>query len=135
MKGDKELSALGKFVMDYNEAVWLGAQRGLDKVNLRKKIASRVKELRLANKKTQEEISKIIDTNLLTYRGYENIKSDIPTLLLIRLADLYNVSMDYITCRSDKMDGVYGSNKESSEEDIKSRLEKLEAMMEKMNSK
>jgi len=33
------------------------------------------------------------------------------------------------------MDGVYGSNKESSEEDIKSRLEKLEAMMEKMNSK
>ena len=44
MKQEKELSLLGKFTMAYTEAVWTGTQRGLDKVYLRKKIASRVKE-------------------------------------------------------------------------------------------
>ena len=121
--------------MAYTEAVWTGTQRGLDKVYLRKKIASRVKELRLANKKTQEEISAAIDTNVLTYRGYENIKSDIPTLLLIRLADLYHVSMDYITCRTDDMKGMYSDEAEPENEEIKARLAKLEAAISKMDMK
>ena len=135
MKQEKELSLLGKFTMAYTEAVWTGTQRGLDKVYLRKKIASRVKELRLANKKTQEEISAAIDTNVLTYRGYENIKSDIPTLLLIRLADLYHVSMDYITCRTDDMKGMYSDEAEPESEEIKARLAKLEAAISKMDTK
>ena len=134
MKNDEELSIIGKVTNMYAEAVWLGTQRGLDRVNLRKKIANRIKELRNNNKLTQEEISIKIDTNVLTYRGYENIKSDIPVLLLIRLADLYNVSLDYITCRTDNMTGLYSNQNEASDKDIKNRLAKLEDIINKFEN-
>lgn len=64
-------------------------------------IASRVKTVRAAAGMTQEEVSKKISTNPFTYRGYENCKSDIPIVYLIRIADLFNVSMDYLTGRTD----------------------------------
>lgn len=64
-------------------------------------IASRVKAVRAAAGMTQEEVSKKINTNPFTYRGYENCKSDIPIVFLIRMADLFKVSMDYLTGRTD----------------------------------
>lgn len=84
----------GKTGLDYN------ARMNEERVRRRKIIAERIKQTRQMHKLTQEEISDIIGWNVLTYRGYENCKSDVPIVILIRLADHYGVTMDYLTDRT-----------------------------------
>lgn len=88
-------------------------------------IADRVRALRLSKKMTQEELSDKINTNTLTYRGYENLKSDIPIVYLIRIADLFDVSLDYLMGRTDIND--------KSKNDIEERLQKLEQALAQQN--
>ena len=57
-------------------------------------------------KLTQEQLSSQISINHLTYRGYENCKSDIPIVYLIRLADVFGVSLDYLTGRTESKTGT-----------------------------
>ena len=79
----------------------------IDRKTRRKIIAERMKCIRQLHKITQEEISSVIDCNVFTYRGYENCKSDVPIVILIGLADYYQVSMDYLTGRIDKYFVIY----------------------------
>lgn len=83
----------------------LGVKQGQELIKLREAyrvvIASRIKSARMTTGMTQEEVSEKTLINALTYRGYENCRSDIPTVHLIRLADLFDVSMDYLTGRTD----------------------------------
>lgn len=83
----------------------LGVMQGKDLIRLKEAyrviIASRVRTVRTSAGMTQEEVSEKINTNSLTYRGYENCKSDIPIVYLIKIADLFDVSMDYLTGRTD----------------------------------
>lgn len=82
-----------------------GIMQGKELVRLREAyrviIANRIRTIRNSAGMTQEEVSEKINTNTLTYRGYENCKSDIPIIYLIKIADLFNVSMDYLTGRTD----------------------------------
>ena len=56
----------------------------------------RLKELRKQKEKTQEDIAKILNVAVSTYRGYENKTSE-PTIdTLKKIADFYNVSLDYL---------------------------------------
>lgn len=61
----------------------------------------RLKLLRESHLLSQTEIAKAIFVSQRTYSYYENEEHDIPTLALIRLADYYNVSVDYILGRTD----------------------------------
>ena len=101
----------------------LGVTQGKDLIRLREAykviIASRIRTVRMSAGMTQEEVSTKINTNTLTYRGYENCKSDIPIVYLIRIADLFDVSMDYLTGRTENN----GTANPALEERI-SRLEK-----------
>ncbi|MCR5235528.1 MAG: helix-turn-helix transcriptional regulator, partial [Lachnospiraceae bacterium] len=56
----------------------------------------RYKELREANGKTQEEISSYLDCTPRAYRSYEQGKQDIKLEYLIKLSELYHVSLEYI---------------------------------------
>ena len=56
----------------------------------------RLKELREANAKTQIEIANFLDIKQNTYSQYETCQRQIPINLLIKLAEFYNVSVDYI---------------------------------------
>ena len=56
----------------------------------------RLKELREANAKTQIEIANFLDIKQNTYSQYETCQRQIPINLLIKLAEFYNVSIDYI---------------------------------------
>lgn len=60
---------------------------------------NRIKELRIESQKTQNEIAGIVDTSQSNYSKYElgTIEPDIHTL--IKLADYYNVSLDYLCGR------------------------------------
>ena len=56
----------------------------------------RLKDLREDHDITQTELSRIIHCSQRVYSNYERGDLDIPTPILIALADYYNVSVDYI---------------------------------------
>lgn len=58
-----------------------------------------MKNLRKENKKSQEEIAKKIDTSQANYGKIENGNIEPGIDKLIKLADYYNVSMDYLIGR------------------------------------
>lgn len=61
------------------------------KINL-----ERLKEIRKDNDYTQIEIAKILGITQVQYSRYETGERLIPITLLIKLADYYNVSIDYL---------------------------------------
>lgn len=56
----------------------------------------RLRDLREDNDLTQDQLVKILQMHKTTYTNYEQGKREIPFELVIRLAKLYNVSIDYI---------------------------------------
>lgn len=56
----------------------------------------RIRDLREDSDRTQKDIAKILDMQVTTYREYENQERRIPADFIIRIAKLYNVSLDYI---------------------------------------
>lgn len=56
----------------------------------------RLKELRLQNKLTQQQVAKAIGKTYQAYSYYENGKRDPDTETLKLLAELFNVSTDYL---------------------------------------
>ena len=107
----------------------LGMDQGIEKVQLRSIIAERIKAVRLDAKLTQEDFAVSIGSNHLTYRGYENRKSEVPIVLLLRIANLYHVSMDYLTGRTDNKDGRQPENSMGNTDDRIEQLEKTVAQL------
>ena len=56
----------------------------------------RLRDLREDSDLTQEQLVKILKMHKTTYTNYEQGKREIPFELVIKLAKLYNVSIDYI---------------------------------------
>ena len=61
----------------------------------------RVRELREDHDMTQRDIAAVLHMPQPQYFRYEQGYRDIPTDILIRLADLYDVSVDYLLGRTD----------------------------------
>ena len=61
----------------------------------------RLKELRKNNRLTQAEIAKIIGVNQNTYSYWENEKTKIDNATLAKLADYFNVTIDYLLGRDE----------------------------------
>lgn len=59
----------------------------------------KLKDLREDNDLTQENIAKILKTTQANYQRYEAGKRTIPLEHLIKLADIYNVTLDYLVGR------------------------------------
>ena len=70
------------------------------------KINETLKSLRLKKGYTQSEVASLIDVSLSSFQKYEREKNSvIPSLdVLIRLADFYGVSVDYLLGREPKQD-------------------------------
>lgn len=65
-------------------------------------VNEKIKSLRIENHKTQEEVSGAIGINIRSYQRLENGDTKNPSLdTFIKLADYYNVSLDYLVGRSD----------------------------------
>lgn len=64
----------------------------------------RLKDLREDHDKTQKEIADILNTTCQYYQKYEKGIRDIPFERIIKLAEFYNVSIDYIAGRTNKKD-------------------------------
>lgn len=61
----------------------------------------RIRNLREDKDLTQTQISKILMCSQRVYSNYERGDIDIPTPILIKLADFHNVSLDYLLGRTD----------------------------------
>jgi len=62
----------------------------------------RLRDLREDADRKQKELAELLNVSQTTYSRYESGALDIPSAALIRLADYYNVTVDYILGRSDQ---------------------------------
>ena len=62
----------------------------------------RIRDLREDKDLNQTQIAKIIGMSQTGYSKYETGENDLPTSILIKLADFYDVSIDYILERTNK---------------------------------
>ena len=61
----------------------------------------KIEDLRIDKDKTQKEIADILKCNREVYRRYEKGVREIPVWALIKLADYYKTSVDYLLGRTD----------------------------------
>ncbi len=62
----------------------------------------RFKNLKEDKDLAQKDIANILNISQLGYSYYETDSNDIPTDMLIRLADFYGTSIDYLLGRTNK---------------------------------
>lgn len=74
---------------------------------------TRLRDLREDHDLTQDALVEILDMHKTTYTNYEQGKREIPFELAIRLAKLYNVSLDYIAGLIENPRPIHGENKYS----------------------
>ena len=67
-----------------------------------KMIYQRVRDLREGHDWNQEYVAEKIGITQTTYSKYELGKVNIPLDMMIKLADLYHVSVDYLIGRTDE---------------------------------
>lgn len=61
----------------------------------------RLRDLREDHDLSQAKLATYLGMSQTGYSKYETGENDIPTAILIRLADLYNTSIDYLLERTD----------------------------------
>lgn len=64
----------------------------------------RIRDMREDNDLTQQQIAKLLLCDQSLYSKYERGEREIPLHLLIKLADYYNTSLDYLVGRIDNKD-------------------------------
>ena len=62
---------------------------------------TRIKDLREDFDLTQFEISKMLNISQVAYSYYELNRRNIPVEILMKLADFYNTSVDYLLYRTE----------------------------------
>ena len=67
-----------------------------------KAVYRRIRELREDSDKTQREIASYLNMQLTVYQRYERGEREIPLWAAIKLADYYNIALDYLVGRKDK---------------------------------
>ncbi len=63
---------------------------------------SRIRDLREDNDKTQKDIATLLNMQLTVYQRYERGEREIPLWAAIKLADYYQVTLDYLVGRNFK---------------------------------
>lgn len=63
---------------------------------------TRIRDLREDRDLTQKEIAAFLGMSQTGYSKYETGENDIPTAILIKLADFYKTTTDYLLGRTDE---------------------------------
>lgn len=64
----------------------------------------RIRQLREDSDLNQTQVAKMLGMSQTGYSKYETGENDVPTAILIKLADFYNVSVDYLLYRTNNPD-------------------------------
>lgn len=62
----------------------------------------RIRDLREDRDLTQTDVARMLHMSQTGYSKYETGENDLPTSVLIRLADYYGTSVDYLLGRTDE---------------------------------
>ena len=62
----------------------------------------RVRDLREDHDKTQRQIAELLNMQLTVYQRYERGERELPLWAAIKLADYYNITLDYLVGRDAK---------------------------------
>ena len=62
----------------------------------------RVRDLREDADKTQKQIAELLNMQLTVYQRYERGERELPLWAAIKLADYYNITLDYLVGRDFK---------------------------------
>ena len=65
-------------------------------------IYRRIRDLREDQDLSQKQVAQMLGMSQTGYSKYETGENDIPTAVLIKLADFYKTSIDYLLGRIDK---------------------------------
>lgn len=65
------------------------------------KMYKRIRDLREDKDLTQQQLADNLNISQATYSRYESGNLDVPSSVLIRLSEFYNVSIDYILGQTD----------------------------------
>ena len=63
---------------------------------------SRIRDLREDQDLSQKQVAQMLGMSQTGYSKYETGENDIPTAVLIKLADFFKTSIDYLFGRTDK---------------------------------
>ncbi len=66
----------------------------------------RIRDLREDCDLNQTQVAKMLGMSQTGYSKYETGENDIPTAILIKLADFYNVSIDYLLGQTDSKERI-----------------------------
>ena len=69
-------------------------------------VFQRLEDLRVDHDLRQKDVADHLHMRLEVYRRYEKGIREIPVWALLRLADLYHTSTDYILGRTDRVDPI-----------------------------
>ena len=87
-------------------------------------VGKRLKSLRHSAGLSQTSLAKIADTNQSSINRYELDQSETPYRILLWYGDHFDVSLDYILCRTDNLHGkYYDYQPEMVKEKLKSKVE------------
>ena len=96
--GDAVRQIMGEARAEFQAASIYTKMRSERKQN----VAKRLQETRKKCGLTQQEAAKRTGINVVTLSGYEIGKNEQNVEAWVRLADLYGVRMDYLTCRTEE---------------------------------
>lgn len=65
-------------------------------------VYKRVRDLREDHDLTQKEVAQFLNMQTTVYQRYERGEREIPFWVAIKLADYYNVTLDYLAGRTEK---------------------------------
>ena len=85
-----QANTLARYQAAWNNGTEIGHDANISRQEQRIKLARRLKALRMERGFSQEQLSDAINANYLTYKGYENCKSDIPLFYLVRKSSEYS---------------------------------------------
>ncbi len=67
---------------------------------------ARIRDLREDHDLKQKDLAAYLSVDQSTYSDYENGRINVPAEILIKIADYYDVSLDYLVGRSNTRDFV-----------------------------
>lgn len=123
----------------FKEQTYTGVKSGMEfnlaNIEQKEKICQRIEEIRKANKLKQQAFCDKINVNIFTYRGYAKGRTEPPAAVLLRIAEAFELSLDYIYCRTDNPQGLYnGTESRSKEKQIQDIRYQIEELQSKLNA-
>ena len=93
--------ALRQVVKSIRTDCAFGSDYPTSRVKRKAAVAKRLQEERKHNDLKQQEVAAKTGINVVTLSGYEIGKNEPNMEALVRLADAYDVTLDYLMCRTD----------------------------------